>query len=70
MSDPEKTREKNKENGNPKKQTPERDPLVAVMVQMPASLRKRLRRASTEMDRYQRDLVIMGMDEYLEKLGF
>lgn len=70
MSDTEKTSKKNKETGNPKKQTPERDPLVAVMVQMPASLRKRLRRASTEMERYQRDLIIMGMDEYLEKLGF
>lgn len=70
MSDTEKTSKKNKETDNTKKQTPERDPLVAVMVQMPASLRKRLRRASTEMERYQRDLIIMGMDEYLEKLGF
>lgn len=69
MPDPEKTREKSKTSSE-KKQVLERDPLVAVMVQMPASMRKRLRRASTELECFQRDLVIKGLDEYLEKQGF
>ena len=69
MPEVKKTRKK-KADGNTEKQPPERDPLVSVLVQVPASLRKRIRRASAELERYHRDLIIMAVDEYLEKLGF
>lgn len=46
------------------------EPFTMFSVQIPVSLRKRIRIAAVSEDLSQKDLITKGLIEYMEKLGY